>query len=159
MERFLSPGYRLRPLEEPESTKKVGRPATHVSEGALDFGEKVVRRCGSRKNLEAEQRIASLERKIEALKLCQQAESKEERMNKMLEMLDDVEEQNKGLLEQMPLPALCTYPSPPAPPLGQFNFGAKPALPYRGGLGCREVIGLCGLPIRILHWKALLIQI
>ena len=161
MERFLSPGFKVKPLEERESTQKVrrGRPAKQVPEGALDLGQQRVRKCGSRQNLEAEHKISSLERQVEALKLCQQAESKEERMNKMLEMLDDVEEQNKGLLEQMPLPALCTYPSPPAPPLGQFNFGAKPAFSYRGGVGCREVIGLCGLPIRILHWKALLIQI
>ena len=62
----MSPGYRLKPLEEPESTKKVGRPARQVPEGALVLGEKVLKRCGSRKKLEDEQRIASLERKIEA---------------------------------------------------------------------------------------------
>ena len=66
MERFLSPGYRLRPLEAPESTKKVGRPPRQVPGGALVLGEKVLKRCGSRKKLEDEQRIASMERKIEA---------------------------------------------------------------------------------------------
>ena len=111
MERFLSPGFKVKPLEERESTQKVrrGRPARQVPEGALDLGQQRVRKCGSRQNLEAEHKIASLERKIEALKLCQQAESKEERMNTMLQMLDEAEEQNKGLLEQMRLKRCLSF--------------------------------------------------
>ena len=103
MERFLSPGFKVKPLEERESTQKVrrGRPAKQVPEGALDLGQQRVRKCGSRQNLEAEHKIASLERQVEALKLCQQSESKEERMNKMLQMLDEAEEQNRGLLEHV----------------------------------------------------------
>ena len=66
MERFLSPGYKVKPPEEPVSPAR-GRPARQVPEGALSLGEQGVRRCGSRKNLEAEQRIASLERHIEAI--------------------------------------------------------------------------------------------
>ena len=112
MERFLSPGFKVKPLEERESTQKVrrGRPAKQVPEGALDLGQQRVRKCGSRQNLEAEHKIASLERKIEALKLCQQAESiEEERMNTMLQMLDEAEEQNKGLLEQMRLKRCLSF--------------------------------------------------
>ena len=103
MERFLSPGFKVKPLEERESTQKVrrGRPAKQVPEGALDLGQPKVRKCGSRQNLEAEHKIASLERQVEALKLCQQAESKEERIDKMLQMLDESEEQNRALLEHV----------------------------------------------------------
>ena len=105
MERFLSPGFKVKPLEERESTQKVrrGRPAKQVPEGALDLGQPKVRRCGSRQYLEAELKISSLERQGEALKLCQQSESKEERMDKMLQMLDEAEEQNRGLLEHVRL--------------------------------------------------------
>ena len=111
MERFLSPGFKVKPLEERESTQKVrrGRPAKHVPEGALDLGQPKVRRCGSKQYLEAELTIASLERQVEALKLCQQSESKKERMDKMLQMLDEAEEQNKGLLEQMRLKRCLSF--------------------------------------------------
>ena len=72
MERFLSPGCKVKPPEEPVRPAR-GRPARQVPEGALDLGEKGARRCGSRKNLEAEQRIASLERKIEAININKQS--------------------------------------------------------------------------------------
>ena len=60
MERFLSPGYKVKPPEPPEEpVRPRGRPAKEVLEG--------------------------------------------ERVEKMLQMLDEAEEQNKGLLEQMRL--------------------------------------------------------
>ena len=56
-------------------------------------------------------------------------------------------------------PSLCKYPSPLPYPWANLILVLKWVLPIRGGLGAVEVIGLCGLPIRILHWKALLIQL
>ena len=64
MERFLSPGYKVKPPEEPVRPAR-GRPTRQVLEGALDLGERGLRRCGSRQNLVAEERVAQLERNIE----------------------------------------------------------------------------------------------
>ena len=137
MERFLSPGYWVKPLEERESTQKVrrGRPAKQVPEGALDLGQQRVRKCGSRQNLEAEHKIASLERQVEALKLCQQAESKEERMNTMLQMLDEAEEQNKGLLEQMRLRKCLSF--------GGEDEGVRRKRKHDGGVLSPEMLEKC----------------
>ena len=72
MERFLSPGYKVKPPEPPEEpVRPRGRPAKEVLEGALDLGQQRVRRCGTRQKIESEQRIASLERKIEAINMNQ----------------------------------------------------------------------------------------
>ena len=44
--------------------------------------------------------------------------------------------------------------NPTPSPLGQFNFGAKTGFSYhRGVWGAGGVIGLCGVPIRILYQK------
>ena len=66
MERFLSPGYKVKPPEPPEEpVRRRGRPAKEVLEG--------------------------------------------ERVEKMLQMLDEAEEQNKGLLEQMRLKRCLSF--------------------------------------------------
>ena len=72
MERFLSPGCKVKPPEEPVRPAR-GRPARQVPEGALGLGEQGLGRCGSRQNLAAEQRIATLERHIEAININKQS--------------------------------------------------------------------------------------
>ena len=64
MERFLSPGYKVKPPEEPVRPAR-GRPARQVPEGALVLGAPLLRRIGSRQNVAAEERLAQLERNIE----------------------------------------------------------------------------------------------
>ena len=49
MERFLSPGFRVKPEDKPKEKPKVGRPKAKAAEGALDLGEKRARTCGSKK--------------------------------------------------------------------------------------------------------------
>ena len=56
-------------------------------------------------------------------------------------------------------PSICKYPSPLPLPWANLILVLNLLFPIRGGLGAVEVIGLCGVPIRILHCKPLLIPI
>ena len=93
MERFFSPGYKVRPPGPPGPTSRVGRPRREVPEGALDLGERQLRTCASKKNLRDEHRFAALERQVECLRaLCSEEVAQDERLQKVLQLVEHADE-------------------------------------------------------------------
>ena len=64
MQRYLSPGYKVKHEEE---AKPKGRPPVKAAEGALDLGEKRPRACASRKKEFEKRLIRELRRSVEVL--------------------------------------------------------------------------------------------
>ena len=79
----------------------MGRPKAKAVEGALDLGEKRPRVCRSKQVVLDEQRMKEMERQIELLKATS-AEADcviDERMQRILRLHEQSEEENKQLRE------------------------------------------------------------
>ena len=100
MERFLSPGFKVKPKVEAPKAKPKGRPKAKAAEGALDLGEKRARVCGSNQVVVDEQRMREMERRLELLETvhCQAAAS-DDKVQKVLSLHEQAEEENKQLRE------------------------------------------------------------
>ena len=97
MERFLSPGFKVQPKVE---AKPKGRPKVKAAEGALDLGEKRARVCGSKKVVVDEQRMREMERRLELLETVHsQAAASYDKLQKVLSLHEQAEEENKQLRE------------------------------------------------------------
>ena len=98
MKRFLSPGFRVKPKEEPKEKPKVGRPTAKAAEGALDLGEKRVRTCRSQKDFDNAQRIRELERRLELVETVRsESTSSEEKVQQVLSLHEEAADQIKTL--------------------------------------------------------------
>ena len=98
----MSPGFSLRPKAEQAEVKR-GRPKVQAAEGSLGLGEKRPRSCSSYQKLVDAQRIQELERKVELLALnnAQGSAKDDERIDKVMKMNAQVEDENKKLREQL----------------------------------------------------------
>ena len=99
----MSPGFSLRPKAEQAEVKR-GRPKVQAAEGSLGLGEKRPRSCSSYRKLDDAQKILELERKIELLALNNNAQGSakdDERIDKVMRMNAQVEDENKKLREQL----------------------------------------------------------
>ena len=98
----MSPGFSLRPKAEQAEVKR-GRPKVQAAEGSLGLGEKRPRSCSSYRKLDDAQRIQELERKVELLALnnAQGSAKDDERIDKVMRMNAQVEDENKKLREQL----------------------------------------------------------
>ena len=100
MERYLSPGYKVKPKEE---AKPKGRPPVKAAEGALDLGEKRPRACASREKEFEKRLIRELRRSVEVLPTLSSAASTEDKLQKVLSLHDQAEEdiqELRGLLQK-----------------------------------------------------------
>ena len=84
MQRYLSPGYKVKPKEE---AKPKGRPPVKAAEGALDLGEKRPRACASREKEFEKRVIRELRRSVEVLPTLSSAASTEaeDRLQKVMD--------------------------------------------------------------------------
>ena len=99
MDRFLSPGAKVRPKEEP-TPKARGRPKIKAAEGALDLGEQRPRVCASNKVVLEEQRMREMERRLELLETVHsQAAASDEKVQIVLSLHEQAEAENKQLRE------------------------------------------------------------
>ena len=98
----MSPGFSLRPKAEQAEVKR-GRPKVQAAEGSLGLGEKRPRSCSSYQKLVDAQRIQELERKVELLALnnAQGSAKDDERIDKVMKLNAQVEDENKKLREQL----------------------------------------------------------
>ena len=94
MERFFSPGYKVKPKEE---AKRKGRPPVMAAEGALDLGEKRPRDCASRKKEFDEEAIRELRRRVGVLETLSSAASTDDKLQKILRLHDQADEEIREL--------------------------------------------------------------
>ena len=107
MERFLSPGFKVKPKVE---AKPKGRPKVKAAEGALDLGEKRPRVCASNKVVLEEQRMREMERRLELLETVHsQAAASDDKLQKVLSLHEQAEEENKQLRELLKKKAFRHY--------------------------------------------------
>ena len=85
-------------MEAPQPKAK-GRPKATAVEGGLDLGEKRPRVCGSKQVVIDEQRWKEVERRLELLQsLDAQGDFSDEKVQKVLSLHEEAEEENKQLM-------------------------------------------------------------
>ena len=110
MERFLSPGFKVKPKVEAPTPKPKGRPKAKAAEGALDLGEKRARVCGSKKVVVDEQRMREMERRLELLETVHsEAAASDDKLQKVMSFHEQAEDENKQLRELLKKKALRHY--------------------------------------------------